>query len=45
MKILIVVDREKDWPLHIANVEVVSAKQYLCDLRYNELKRTHINIY
>ena len=42
MKILIVVDREKDWPLHIPNVEVVSAKKYLCDLRYNELKRTRL---
>lgn len=42
MKILIVVDRKKDWPLQIPNVEVVAAKQYLCDIYYNELKRTRI---
>lgn len=35
MKIYIVVNNPKDWPLHIPNVEVISAKSYLTESIYS----------
>ena len=42
MKIIIVVDKEEDWPVKLPNVQVVSARKYLCDVTYNEMKRTRV---
>jgi glutathione synthase/RimK-type ligase-like ATP-grasp enzyme len=38
MPILIVVTNPKDWPLNIADVEVVSSRAYLTDPRYSTLR-------
>lgn len=42
MSILIVVDNPKDWHLHITGVEVVSARNYLTEPRFTELKNAKI---
>ena len=38
MKIYVVVNNPKDWPLHIPNVEVVSAKNYLTNSSYSSVR-------
>ncbi len=38
MPILLVVDRPEDWPLDVADVDVVQARTYLTDPRYSGLR-------
>lgn len=38
MKIYVVVNNPKDWPLHIPNVEVISAKSYLTESCYSSVR-------
>jgi len=38
VSILIIVNNPKDWPLHVPGVQVVSAKSYLGDPAYSELR-------
>lgn len=38
MKIFVVVNNPQDWPLHIPNVEVISAKSYLTDSAYSSTR-------
>lgn len=42
MSILIVVNNPNNWPLEIPNVELVSARSYLLDRRYSELRGAKI---
>lgn len=42
MSILIVLDNPKDWPLSIQGVEVVSARKYLIDPRFVEMKTAKV---
>jgi glutathione synthase/RimK-type ligase-like ATP-grasp enzyme len=42
MTILIIVNNPKYWPLHIPGVQVVSARTYLTDPSYNQLRRVKI---
>lgn len=38
MPILVVVNKPKDWPLHVPDVEVVSARSYLTDPRFSQAR-------
>lgn len=42
MHSIVVVNKPKDWNLHIPDVEVVSAKAYLTDLRYAEIRNARV---
>ncbi len=42
MHSIVVVNKPKDWNLHIPDVEVVSAKAYLTDCRYSEIRNARI---
>ncbi len=42
MPILLVVNNQENWPVHIPGVEVVAARQYLTDPKYNALKNTRV---
>lgn len=42
MKILIVVDNPKDWPLDLDGVEVVGARAYLTEPAWTELRRVRL---
>lgn len=42
MRILIVVDDPADWPLEIPEVEVISARSYLIDPKYGDLRGIRI---
>lgn len=42
MSILIIVNNPSRWPLHIPGVQVVSARAYLTDPSYSELRRAKI---
>jgi glutathione synthase/RimK-type ligase-like ATP-grasp enzyme len=42
MSILIIVNNPSNWPLHIPGVQVVSARAYLTDPSYSELRRAKI---
>lgn len=42
MHSIVVVNKPKDWNLHIPDVEVVSAKSYLTDDRYTEISNARI---
>lgn len=42
MHSIVVVNRPKDWNLHIPDVEVVSAKAYLTDSRYSEIRNARV---
>ena len=44
MNILLVVDNPRSWPLHINNVEVVSARAYLTDPAYSEGRAKVFNL-
>jgi len=39
---LVVVENVKRWPFHLEGVEVISAKSYLIDPRYTDLKRAAV---
>jgi glutathione synthase/RimK-type ligase-like ATP-grasp enzyme len=39
---LIVTNSPKDWPFELSGVDVVSARKYLTDPRYSELRRVHV---
>jgi glutathione synthase/RimK-type ligase-like ATP-grasp enzyme len=38
MKIYLVVNNPKDWPLHIPNIEIVAAKDYLTDSAFSSMR-------
>ncbi len=42
MAILIVVNNPDKWPLHVPGVDVVSARSYVSDTRYSELRGTKV---
>lgn len=42
MHSIVVVNKPKDWNLHIPDVEVVSAKAYLTDSRYSEISNARV---
>jgi glutathione synthase/RimK-type ligase-like ATP-grasp enzyme len=42
MAILIVVENSKQWPLAVPGTEIVTAREYLTDRRFTELKRAKI---
>lgn len=42
MHSIVVVNKPKDWNLHIPDVEIVSAKSYLTDSRYSEISNARI---
>lgn len=42
MKTLIVVNDPEDWPLHVEDVEVVAARNYLTDPSYTDLERVKL---
>ena len=42
MQILIIVDNPRRWPLHIPGVEVVSARAYLTEPTYSQLRKAKI---
>jgi glutathione synthase/RimK-type ligase-like ATP-grasp enzyme len=42
MHSIVVVNKPKDWNLHIPDVEVVSAKSYLTDSRYSEIRNARV---
>lgn len=42
MHSIIVVNKPKDWHIHIPDVEVVSARAYLTDSRYSEIRNARI---
>lgn len=42
MHSIVVVNKPKDWNLHIADVEVVSAKAYLTDIKYSEIRNARV---
>jgi len=42
MHSIVVVNKPKDWNLHIPDVEVVSAKSYLSDSRYSEIRNARV---
>jgi len=42
MTILIVVDNPKDWPLNLPGVEVVSARAYLTDPQFGQIKGARV---
>lgn len=42
MSILVVVDNPKDWPLEIAEIEVVSARNYLTDPAYGKQRTVQV---
>lgn len=42
MQSIVIVNKPKDWNLHIPDVEVVSAKAYLTDSRYSEIRNARI---
>ncbi|MGF1614077.1 MAG: RimK family protein [Gammaproteobacteria bacterium] len=42
MLVLIVVDDPKDWPLQVGDVDVVSARDYLADPVYSELRGARV---
>lgn len=42
MSALIVLENPKDWPLHLPGAEVVSAKKYLLDPRYSDLRAAKV---
>lgn len=42
MQSIVVVNKPKDWNLHITDVEIVSAKSYLTDTRYSEIRNARI---
>lgn len=42
MQVLIIVDEPKDWPIEIAGVQVVSARSYLTEARYQNLHNTKV---
>lgn len=42
MHSIVVVNRPKDWNLHIPDVEIVSARAYLTDSRYSEIRNARV---
>lgn len=42
MRSLIVTNSPKDWPFELPNVEVVSARRYLTDPQYSDLRRVRV---
>lgn len=42
MHSIVVVNKPKDWNLHIPDVEVVSARAYLTDIRYSEISNARV---
>lgn len=42
MQSIVVVNKPKDWNLHIPDVEVVSARSYLTDSRYSEIRNARV---
>ena len=42
MRILVVVETPKHWPLAIQGVEVVPARQYLTEARFSDLPRARV---
>lgn len=42
MQILLVVDKPKEWPLHIPNVAVLSANEYLTDPQYADRRNVRV---
>jgi len=42
MRALIVTNSPKDWPFELPNVDVVSARRYLTDPQYSDLRRVHV---
>lgn len=42
MRILVVVESSKHWPLNIEGVEIVPARQYLTDTRFSDLPRARV---
>lgn len=42
MHSIVVVNKPKDWHLHIPDVEVVSAKSYLTDSKYSEIRNARV---
>jgi glutathione synthase/RimK-type ligase-like ATP-grasp enzyme len=42
MQSIVVVNKPKDWNLHIPDVEVVSARAYLTDSRYSEIRNARV---
>jgi hypothetical protein len=42
MHSIVVVNKPKDWNLNIPDVEVVSAKAYLTDIRYSEISNARV---
>jgi len=42
MHSIVVVNKPKDWNLHIPDVEVVSAKAYLTDSKYSEIRNARV---
>jgi hypothetical protein len=42
MHSIVVVNKPKDWNIHIPEVEVVSAKSYLTDSKYSEIRNVRV---
>ncbi|MDX2052183.1 MAG: RimK family protein [Polyangiaceae bacterium] len=42
MRALIIVNSPKDWPFELPDVDVVSARRYLTDATYSELRGVHV---
>lgn len=42
MHSIVVVNKPKDWNLHIPDVEIVSAKAYLTDSKYSEIRNARV---
>ncbi len=42
MRSLIVTNSPKDWPFELPNVDVVSARRYLTEPQYSDLRRVHV---
>ncbi len=42
MKVFVVVNNPQDWPLHIPNVEVISAKAYLTEFEYSSARYVRV---
>jgi len=42
MAVYIVVDNPKGWPFHVTGAEVISARRYLTDTRFIDIKRARV---
>lgn len=42
MRILIVVDRARDWPLDVPGVEIVAARDYVTEAAFSDLRRARV---